>query len=188
MCRGEPTGSIIQIDNKINGYLAKPLSGQTNKAILYLPDIFGIWQNSKLMADAFAAEGYICLVLDTFNGDPVPLQMPDGFAITKWLNEGSDGKNPHTTQAVDPIVVSGINYLKNIGVEQIAAVGYCLGAKVRFIDCCQPFSSRTKNISAFNSTLQKWHRRGIHRPSVLCRARRAGLRHRTSFHRCSRAR
>lgn len=105
------------------------------------------------MADAFAAEGYICLVLDTFNGDPVPLQMPDGFDIMKWLNEGSDGKNPHTTQAVDPIVVSGINYLKNIGLEQIAAVGYCLGAKVRFIDCCQPFSSRANNISAFNSTL-----------------------------------
>ncbi|PTD09476.1 Hydrolase tropI [Fusarium culmorum] len=126
---GEPTGSIIHIDNNINGYVAKPSSGQTNKAILYLPDIFGIWQNSKLMADAFAAEGYICLVLDTFNGDPVPLQMSDGFDIMKWLSEGSDGKNPHTTEAVDPIVVSGINYLKNIGVEQIAAVGYCLGAK-----------------------------------------------------------
>jgi dienelactone hydrolase len=82
------------------------------------------------MADAFAAQGYLCLVLDTFNGDPVPLEMPDGFDIMNWLNEGSDGQNPHTPEAVDPIVVSGIEYLKSIGVTQIAAVGYCLGARV----------------------------------------------------------
>lgn len=85
------------------------------------------------MADAFAAEGYTCLVIDTFNGDPVPLEMPEGFDIMKWLGEGSDGKNPHTAEAVDPIVVSGIEYLKSIGITQIAAVGYCLGAKVRYI-------------------------------------------------------
>jgi dienelactone hydrolase len=82
------------------------------------------------MADAFAAQGYICLVVDTFNGDPVPLEMPDGFNIMKWLTEGSDGNNPHTIDAVDPIVVSGIEYLKSIGLTKIAAVGYCLGAKV----------------------------------------------------------
>ncbi|GKU11533.1 dienelactone hydrolase [Fusarium langsethiae] len=126
---GDPTGSIIHIDNKINGYVAEPSSDQPKKAILYLPDIFGIWQNSKLMADAFAAQGYLCLVLDTYNGDPVPLHMPDGFDIMKWLNEGSDGKNPHTTEATDPIVVAGINYLKSIGFTKIAAVGYCIGAK-----------------------------------------------------------
>jgi dienelactone hydrolase len=131
LCRGEPQGSVIQIDNNINGYLAKSSTNESKKAILYLPDIFGIWQNSKLMADAFAAQGYTSLVLDTYNGDPVPLQMPDGFDIMKWLNEGSDGNNPHTTEAVDPIVVAGINYLKSIGATKIAAVGYCIGAKVR---------------------------------------------------------
>ncbi|KAG8666624.1 hypothetical protein FPOAC2_11740 [Fusarium poae] len=126
---GEPTGTTIQIDNKTNGYVAKPFSGESKKAVLYLPDIFGIWQNSKLMADAFAAQGYLCLVLDTYNGDPVPPQMPDGFDIMKWLNEGSDGKNPHTSEATDQIVVAGINYLKDLGVTKIAAVGYCIGAK-----------------------------------------------------------
>jgi dienelactone hydrolase len=91
------------------------------------------------MADAFAAEGYTCLVVDTFNGDPVPLEMPEGFDIMKWLGEGSDAKNPHTAEAVDPIVVSGIEYLKSIGITHIAAVGYCLGAKVRFIPECEVF-------------------------------------------------
>lgn len=97
------------------------------------------------MADAFAAEGYTCLVVDTFNGDPVPLEMPEGFDIMKWLGEGSDGKNPHTAEAVDPIVVSGIEYLKSIGIIQIAAVGYCLGAKVGCIPKHEVF--QTTNIS-----------------------------------------
>ncbi|RGP61375.1 hydrolase dienelactone hydrolase, partial [Fusarium longipes] len=126
---GTPEGETIQIENKINGYLAKPSSGQSKKTILYLPDIFGIWQNSKLMADAFASKGYTCLVLDTHNGDPVPLQMPDGFDIMKWFNQGSSGNNPHTVDAVDPIIVAGIKYLKSIGATKIAAVGYCIGAK-----------------------------------------------------------
>jgi dienelactone hydrolase len=120
------------------------------------------------MADAFAAQGYLCLVLDTYNGDPVPPQMPDGFDIMKWLNEGSDGKNPHTSEATDQIVVAGINYLKDLGVTKIAAVGYCIGAKVCVIHCDKQLSSKTNIISASHSPLQKRHRRRIHCTSVLC--------------------
>ncbi|KAF5672048.1 hydrolase related to dienelactone hydrolase [Fusarium heterosporum] len=126
---GTPKGTSIVIENNVSAYLAKPSSGDLTKAILYLPDIFGIWQNSMLMADAFATEGYVCLVVDTFNGDPVPLEMPKDFDIMKWLKEGSNGVNPHTPEAVDPIIVSGIEYLRSIGVTEIGAVGYCLGAK-----------------------------------------------------------
>ncbi|KAF4973612.1 hypothetical protein FSARC_152 [Fusarium sarcochroum] len=126
---GNPQGTIVQIDGKIDAYLARPSTNEPRQAVLYIPDIFGIWQNSKLMADAFAAQGYVCLVPDIFNGDPVPEKMPDGFDIMKWLSEGTGGNNPHTPEAIDPIIVSGISYLKSIGVTQIAAVGYCLGAK-----------------------------------------------------------
>lgn len=130
--RGEPGGILVRIDGKIDAYLAKPSSKIPRQGILYIPDIVGIWQNSKLMADAFAAQGYVCLVVDIFNGDPAPLNMPDGFDIMKWLTEGSDGHNPHTPDAIDPIVQSSIAYLKSIGITQIGAAGYCLGAKVRF--------------------------------------------------------
>lgn len=98
--------------------------------ILYLPDIIGIWQNSQLMADAFASEGYICLVLDLFNGDPAPLNMPDGFDIMGWLAKGSSGDNPHTKEFIDPVILSGLKFLRDSGVSRIGAVGYCFGAKV----------------------------------------------------------
>ncbi|KAM0547584.1 hypothetical protein ACHAPJ_010328 [Fusarium lateritium] len=152
---GDPQGTIVQIDGKIDVYLAKPSTKEPRQAVLYIPDIFGIWQNSKLMADAFAAQGYVCLVLDIFNGDQVPAKMPDGFDVMKWLS-------PHTPKSIDPIIVSGISYLKSIGATQIGAVGYCLGAKyvIRHyksgIDCgfaAHPSFVETEELAAITGPL-----------------------------------
>ncbi|UNI18050.1 hypothetical protein JDV02_004346 [Purpureocillium takamizusanense] len=130
---GTPTGQDIKIgDSKqIDAYVAKPPEGKARKGagILYIPDVIGIWQNSKLMADNFAASGYTTLIIDLFNGDPVPLNITPPFDFMKWLNEGSDGKNPHTTEQVDPIIVAGVKALRELGVDKVAAVGYCFGAK-----------------------------------------------------------
>jgi dienelactone hydrolase len=94
--------------------------------------VLGIWQNSKLLADQFAANGYLTLLLDVFNGDPIPLNRPEGFNLMEWLQKGSDGNNPHTKEFVDPIVEDGIKALKEeYGITKIGAVGYCFGAKVR---------------------------------------------------------
>lgn len=82
------------------------------------------------MADAFAARGFTCMVLDLFNGDPAPLNPPEGFDIMAWLSKGSSGDNPHTQEAIDPIVEEGIKHLKGLGYSKLGAVGYCLGAKV----------------------------------------------------------
>ncbi|EQL01830.1 dienelactone hydrolase [Ophiocordyceps sinensis CO18] len=130
---GQPTGQMIKVDGKIDAYLAKAPSSsaktRTGCGILYLPDVIGLWQNSKLMADSFAANGYTTLVVDLFNGDPVPLNRPDAFDFAKWVQHGSDGNNPHTPEAVDPIVLAAIKALRAMGVDTMAAVGYCFGAK-----------------------------------------------------------
>ncbi|RKK75240.1 hypothetical protein BFJ69_g7830 [Fusarium oxysporum] len=128
---GEPVGKEFQIASKWAVYYSAP-KGEQHKdvAILYLPDIFGIWQNSKLMADQFATCGYHCLVVDTFKGDAVPMPRPADFNIMKWTTEGSDGKNPHTKKEVDPIVEAAIQFLKREHqVTKIGAVGYCFGGK-----------------------------------------------------------
>ncbi|KAI2633432.1 dienelactone hydrolase [Xylaria nigripes] len=128
---GEPTGTDIKI-GKHAAYLATPDPAKTHKdaAILYLPDVIGIWQNSKLMADQFAANGYLTLIIDLFNGDPVLLNPPAGFDIFSWLEKGTDGNTPHTKKAVDPIVVEAIKWLQTEkGVKKLGSVGYCFGAK-----------------------------------------------------------
>lgn len=125
---------MVKIAGKWDGYLAVPPADKEHKdtAIVYVPDVFGIWQNSQLIADQLAANGYRTLIADVVNGDPISLNMPVGFDIMKWIAEGSDGKNPHTKVAVDPIVEAAISELKSQGAKKIGAVGYCFGAKVIF--------------------------------------------------------
>lgn len=48
----------------------------------------GIWQNSKLLADRFAASGYPCLVIDLYNGDALALNKPPGFDFRAWMRGG----------------------------------------------------------------------------------------------------
>lgn len=125
---------MITVAGKYAGYLATPAIDKRHEGVglLYIPDVIGIWQNSKLMADQLAANGYLTLIIDVLNGDPVPLNRDDSFDFMGWLTKGSTGDNPHTKEAVDPIVVEAIKTLKeSYGVKKLGALGYCFGAKVR---------------------------------------------------------
>ncbi|KAF4122064.1 Dienelactone hydrolase [Geosmithia morbida] len=131
---GEPKGKLTKLaDDKTDAYIATAsgpnAESRKNTAILIVTDIFGIWPNSKLIADEFAVEGYTTLVPDLFNGDQASLNPPAGFDIFKWLAEGTGGKNPHTKEIVDGIVAEAIKTLKGQGFTKIGAVGYCFGAK-----------------------------------------------------------
>jgi dienelactone hydrolase len=92
------------------------------------------------MVDQFAANGYYTLMPDLFNGDPIPLNRPEGFDFMTWLTKGSSGNNPHTVKEVDPIVQKSIDYLKQQGFKKIGSVGYCfvsfapLGSKLE-VNC-----------------------------------------------------
>jgi dienelactone hydrolase len=78
------------------------------------------------MADDFAAQGYLTVVPDLFNGDSL---NPDNFFggkvdLPQWLTH-------HPTTNVDPIADVVIDHLKtNLKVKKLAGVGYCFGAKV----------------------------------------------------------
>jgi dienelactone hydrolase len=91
--------------------------------------VIGIWNNSQLIADQFAANGYYTLLIDEFDGDALTVNRPPGFDFPAWV-----GKHP--PEKVDPIVEAGVKYLKDKGVKKIGAVGYCFGAKyvARFLN------------------------------------------------------
>lgn len=128
--RGNPTGNSVRLENNIEAYIAEPKQEvEGKKAVLFLPDVIGIWENSKLMADQFAANGYYTIMPDLFNGDALKLNRPDDFDFMAWLTKGTGGNNPHTTDFVDPIVASAISYLHSKGYTRVASVGYCFGAK-----------------------------------------------------------
>lgn len=131
--RGTPSGQKIKVGG-VDAYVAEPAADTEHKdvAILYLPDVFGIWANSQLLADQFAANGYYTLIVDPFKGDAFDpdAERPKDFDINKWLAQGTSGDNPHTPEAVDPIVVDALRFLKqDKGFKKVGALGYCFGAK-----------------------------------------------------------
>ncbi|KAG8623444.1 hypothetical protein KVT40_008420 [Elsinoe batatas] len=128
---GEAKGEFKTIgDTEV--YFSQP-SSPTDKAILILTDVIGHrFINAQLIADQFAANGYLVAMPDLFHGDPIPLNRPEGFNIMSWL-QGPPG---HLPNRVDPVVEASIKELREKhGVKKLAAVGYCFGAKyvVRFL-------------------------------------------------------
>jgi len=127
---GEPTGTTTKIGST-EVYIATPSGNNVHKdtAILFLPDVIGIWQNSKLLADQYAANGYYTLIIDQFHGDALRLDRPADFNFPAW-------RENHGVASVDPVVAEAIKYLKEEkGFKKIGAVGYCFGAKyaVRYL-------------------------------------------------------
>ncbi|KAL6885758.1 dienelactone hydrolase [Trichoderma evansii] len=128
---GDPEGKFLKIDGGIDAYLATPSEQDAYKGvgILFIPEVMGIYANSQLLADSFAAKGYTTLIPDVFNGDAIPLNKFPTTNLSNWISEGFDGKNPHTTEYVDPIIIAAIKTLRELGIDRIGGVGYCFGAK-----------------------------------------------------------
>ncbi|RHZ55169.1 uncharacterized protein CDV56_106812 [Aspergillus thermomutatus] len=114
---GEATGEYRDIDGA-ETYFAYPKDGSTTHGVILLTDVIGHrFINSQLIADQFAANGYLVAMPDLFHGDPVKLNRPATFNLMSWL-EG------HPTERVDPIVDSVIQYMRtHLGCEKIGAVG-----------------------------------------------------------------
>ncbi|KAF9883470.1 hypothetical protein FE257_003420 [Aspergillus nanangensis] len=122
---GTPIGETKSIDG-VDTYVIYPKDNKApEKAVIILSDIFGNYVNAQLLADEFAANGYLCVLPDLFQGDAIKLEdMETGKAdLPAWLPN-------HSTAHVDPIVESTIKYLRqDLGVKRVASVGYCFGGK-----------------------------------------------------------
>jgi dienelactone hydrolase len=119
---------VLSIWNSlVETYIIYPKDNKTpEKAVLVLSDIFGVYTNSQLLADDYAANGYLAIVPDLFHGDAVKFSdvAAGDFNIQTWLLN-------HSTAKIDPIVEAMIIYLRQeLGVKRIGATGYCFGAKV----------------------------------------------------------
>lgn len=125
---GEPSGTLIKLDH-VDAYIATPSSKQHPRtAILFIPDVISIWQNSKLIVDQYAANGYYTIMPDIFRGDALALNRPADFDFAAW-------RSKHQVKDVEPVVDAAIKYLREKGFEKIGSVGICFGAKytVRYL-------------------------------------------------------
>ncbi|KAF7983414.1 hypothetical protein HWV62_22449 [Athelia sp. TMB] len=125
---GTPSGTLTKIGG-VDCYVATPKGDyDKGKVVLFLPDIFGLQlQNNQLLTDDLANNGFKTVLLDYLSGDPVPpdaLATP-GFNIGEWF-----GKHPLPTirEPTDKVIAA----LKEEGVAEFGATGYCLGGRFVF--------------------------------------------------------
>lgn len=124
---GVPAGKLETI-NGVLTYVALPETEYPkDKAILFLPDIFGVeLSNAKLLADDFAKNGFQVYIPDYLNSDPVPADFLGGkFDLNAWFpNHGADKTRPPLDKVIDG--------LKAKGITTFGATGYCFGARYVF--------------------------------------------------------
>jgi dienelactone hydrolase len=65
----------MEIKHGLNTYVSKPSSGDGSNKIIFLPDIFGIYPNAKLLADEWAGQGYEVYLPDLFDGSPIDHEL-----------------------------------------------------------------------------------------------------------------
>ncbi|KAJ5088746.1 hypothetical protein N7456_012362 [Penicillium angulare] len=122
---GTPVGKLETIDG-VNTYIGTPSANKkADKAVLFLSDIFGLFNNNKLLVDEYANNGYLTVLPDLFREGQISTDDMDNgkINIPEWIK----GYQPDN---VDPIVAKTIKYMREtLGVKKIAAVGYCFGAR-----------------------------------------------------------
>lgn len=130
---GEPKGRIEKILD-VETYIAEPAADKANgNIILYFPDVFGLFNNARLMIDAWAEAGYLVLGPDYFRGDPIskhkknfhdPNDNPN-WDMGAWMTEKQSFADPFVPKWVEEVK-------KTYGKADTKYVctGYCFGAPV----------------------------------------------------------
>ncbi|KAJ9649029.1 hypothetical protein H2199_000942 [Coniosporium tulheliwenetii] len=120
---GEAVGEIKNIGDTPT-YFSYPKDKSTHNAVLILTDVIGHeFINVQLIADQFAANGYLVVMPDLFHGDPLPLNRPADYNFMGWLNK-------HPTSRVEPVIEATLKHMRGeLGCKAIGGVGYCFGGK-----------------------------------------------------------
>ncbi|KIW19411.1 hypothetical protein PV08_03706 [Exophiala spinifera] len=123
---GTPKGHFETIAN-VRAYIASPKDQKPTHAVLLLSDVFGIYVNSQLLADDFAASGYLVVLPDLLDGDAMDIGAFEAgqIDIPAWLSK-------HGSDTVDPIIDRIINHIRTyLSISKIGGAGYCFGGKGR---------------------------------------------------------
>ncbi|KAK3175600.1 hypothetical protein Dsin_033016 [Dipteronia sinensis] len=144
---GTPSGRVEKV-GELDTYIAEPESKSKAKTIIFLVDIFGFeFNNTRLLADNYAKQGFYVYVPDILKGDPLPISFLNNVEpplkdqeqaglIDKAKNTaivaGTLGTwlPKHTEATVKPIIDDFIKHVRSVpGTSKIGTIGFCFGGR-----------------------------------------------------------
>ncbi|WIA14660.1 hypothetical protein OEZ85_003162 [Tetradesmus obliquus] len=143
---GTPKGKESTIAG-VPCYISEPPTG-SSAAIILGTDVFGYkLPNARLIADAFADNGFLCVVPDYFKGEPMDMQMLltyeslPGLSLLgkarsylwlawKWMGMGAWLKRHPADCAIDVVTAAAAELRDKHGARKVGLQGYCYGGLV----------------------------------------------------------
>ncbi len=102
----------------INGYLAKPKSGNPKAAVIMIHEWWGLNDNIRMMARRLAGEGYTVLAVDLYGGRFAT--TPDSATVlTRSVMQNKDAALANLHDAVA--------YVRAHGARKVGVMGWCFG-------------------------------------------------------------
>ena len=128
----EITSKMVEFPSpkgKTGGFLASPKAPDKYPGVLVIQEIWGLVENIKDITRRLAAEGYVALAVDLYDGKTVNT-LEEGRGIREKISEDMMLKD---TEAA-------FRYLKsqpNVTPNRIGSVGYCMGGGLSLKLACQ---------------------------------------------------
>lgn len=148
---GTPKGRVEKVGD-LNTYIAEPESKSKSQVIIFLVDIFGYeFQNTRLLADNYAKQGFYVYIPDILEGDPLPISFLStvepplkdqeqaglidkakngvivGATLGTWLPKHTEAKTlPLVNKFIDDVRAQS-------GVGKVGTIGFCYGGRYAII-------------------------------------------------------
>jgi carboxymethylenebutenolidase len=106
-------------DDVVDGFLARPLDSEPKPAVVLIHGYRGLNDAQRAVTRRFAAEGFVCLSPDLFDG-----KLSNDAALSAYLKTSLD-----IDRAVEKVLdsVPYLRMLPFVGKRKIALSGFCMG-------------------------------------------------------------
>jgi carboxymethylenebutenolidase len=110
------------------GFLAEP-GGGPQPGVVVIPDVWGLSDHTRDIAQRLAREGFAALALDVYRKTVRP-SLADPAAAMAWIRELPDPLVLETVQ-------EGIDALaRQVGGRKVGLIGFCMGGQYAWLAAC----------------------------------------------------
>ena len=114
----------------IPAYVARP-DADSARAIIVIPEIFGVNEGIRRKCDDWAAEGYLAIAPDIFWRFAPGVELsPD---IEAEFQQALDYFGQYNADDGVQDIEAAIHWLRSQGAEKIGCVGFCLGGRLAYM-------------------------------------------------------
>lgn len=128
---GRETG-FQRDDTRINAYLARPQDGADLPGMVIIPDVHGLSDHYRRVAERFAADGYVALALDLYSREGAPT-LGNLDEVNAWIAALPDRRILGDVGAA----IRHLSDQPDVRHGSIVLTGFCMGGQYTLMAACE---------------------------------------------------